>query len=258
MSALTTRLSEELGEAVTLDQLVGDWHLLQLRRGHRFSTDDLLVAWAAIRARPRARRLLDIGAGIGSVGLMTLHAMPPDAHLTQVEVQAVSHRLARETVLHNRLTERIVSLHADLREVALPAGAFDLVTGSPPYIPVGRGVISPHPQRAGARMELRGDVYDYCKTAAAALAPAGRLCFCHAAGDERPEDAVAAAGLALLQRQDVIFRSGREPTIALFTCAHSGERADLPPLVVRDADGVWTPAYRALRVRMNTLWERPA
>ncbi|MFT5682397.1 MAG: tRNA1Val (adenine37-N6)-methyltransferase, partial [Myxococcota bacterium] len=209
-------LAEALGEPVTLDPIAGSWSVFQLKRGHRFSTDDLLVAWVAMEARPSARRLLDIGAGMGSVGLMTLHAMPADAHLTMVEVQEVSHRQACATVEYNGLTERITPIHSDLREVVLPERAFDLVTGSPPYFPVGSGVMSPHPQRAGARMELRGDVFDYCRAAAKALAEDGVFCFCHAAGDVRPEAAVAAAGLTLRWRQDVVFRRERVATIALF------------------------------------------
>ncbi len=35
----------------------------QLRRGHRFSTDDLVTAWRASAARPDAGDLLDLGAG---------------------------------------------------------------------------------------------------------------------------------------------------------------------------------------------------
>ena len=247
-------LAEALGEPVTLDQIVGPWHVYQLRRGHRFSTDDLLVAWAAISAQPGARRLLDIGAGIGSVGLMTLYAMPPDAHLTMVEVQERSHRLARASVRRNGLTGRVTAIHQDLRQYAPPGGGerFELVTGSPPYIPIDKGISSPHPQRAGARMELRGDVFDYCRAAARAMAEGGRFCLCHAAADERPEAAIRAAGLALLRRQDVVFRRGRAPTIALYTCAWSGTRADAPPLVVREADGRWTAAYLALREEMTT------
>jgi len=244
-------LAESLGEPVTLDPIAGGWSIFQLKRGHRFSTDDLLVAWIAMEERPQARRLLDIGAGMGSVGLMTLHAMPADAHLTMVEVQELSHRQARATIAHNGLSERVTPILSDLRAVTLPQRAFDLVTGSPPYIPVGRGVISPHPQRAGARMELRGDVFDYCRTAAKALAADGVFCFCHAAGDERPEPAVAAAGLTLRCRQDVVLRRGRAPTIALFVAGWGGERADRAPLVVREADGAWTEAYRTLRARMG-------
>ena len=100
-------------------------------------------------------------------------------------------------------------------------------------------------------MELRGDVFDYCRTAARALEEGGVFCFCHAAGDRRPEPAVEAAGLKLLYRQDVVFRRGREPTIALFVAAHTGERSDRAPLVVREADGRWTEAYRAVRASMQ-------
>lgn len=247
------RLEEILGEPVTLDQIVGSWHIYQLRRGHRFSTDDLLVAWAAMVAQPGARRLLDMGAGIGSVGLMTLYAMPPDAHLTMVEVQQASHTLARATVRHNRLSRRITPLHGDLRQYRPePPQAFDLVTGSPPYTPTHRGITSPHPQRAGARMELRGDVFDYCRAAAHALAPEGRFCLCHAAGDPRPAQAIQEAGLTLLRRQDVVFRRGSPPTIALYTCGWQGERDDAPPLVVRETDGRWSTDYLALRQTMTT------
>ena len=251
MSDPCALLAAELGEAVTLDPLAGSWKIFQLRRGHRFSTDDLLVAWLAMEARPRARRLLDIGAGMGSVGLMTLFAMAEDATLTMVEVQQVSHRQARATIEYNGLSDRVSAIHADLREVDLPKRGFDLLTGTPPYFPIGRGVISPHPQRAGARMELRGDVFDYCRTAARALSPDGVFCFCHAAGDTRPEPAVAAAGLTLQVRQEVVFRRGRAPTISLFIAGWGGERRDRPPLVVREVDGAWTQEYRALRRRMS-------
>lgn len=251
MSDPCVSLAALLKEPVTLDPLAGDWKIFQLRRGHRFSTDDLLVAWAAMEARPGALRLLDIGAGMGSVGLMTLFAMPDDAALTMVEVQEVSHRQALATIDYNGLSGRVTAIHCDLREVVLPERSFELITGSPPYFPVGRAVSSPHPQRAGARMELRGDVSDYCRTAARALSDDGVFCFCHAAGDTRPEPAVAAAGLTLRYRQDVVFRRGRAPTIALFVAGWGGARADRPPLVVREEDGRWTPEYQALRERMS-------
>ena len=232
----------------TLDNLAGDWKILQLRRGHRFSTDDLLTAWLAARVKPDARRLLDLGAGIGSVGLMTLWSLPPDATLTMVEVQALSHGLARRTVELNGLQGRVTLRNGDLRDPAMvpEARAYDLVTGSPPYIPVGRGVISSHPQRAAARIELHGDVFDYARTAAGALGPEGWFVCCHAAADPRPEAALRAAGLALRHRVDVHFRADRPPTIALFAAAWSGPREDLPPVIVRDPSGAPTPEYLSL------------
>ena len=116
-------------EALTDDLLCGDWRILQLRRGHRFSTDDVLTAWTAADLRPDARRLLDLGAGIGSVGLQTLWRMGPQARLWMVEVQEVSHQLARRTVERNGLGDRVVARHSDLRAQDAKSAAF--TTGSP-------------------------------------------------------------------------------------------------------------------------------
>src|SRR5690606_10536143 len=124
----------------SLDRLVGDWHILQLKRGHRFSTDDLVCAWRATLAVPHARRLLDLGCGIGSVGLSALHRLPADATLVGVEAQDVSIGLARRTVARNGLSDRVRLVHGDLRDPGvldadLVGDGFDLITGSPPYIP---------------------------------------------------------------------------------------------------------------------------
>jgi tRNA1(Val) A37 N6-methylase TrmN6 len=238
-----------LDRDLSLDVLAGDWRIYQLRDGHRFSADDLLTAWTAARARPRSRTLLDLGAGIGSVGLLALWRMPVEARLTMVEVQHLSHALARRTVDHNGLGDRVAPHRMDLRD--WPGGRFDLVTGSPPYIPTGKGTPSRHPQKAAARFELHGDVRDYCLAAARSLAPEGVFCFCHAARDPRPERAVAEAGLTLLARQDVHFRAHEPPMIALFTCARDGERRDPPPLQLRDREGRWTGDYLRLRAEMG-------
>jgi tRNA1(Val) A37 N6-methylase TrmN6 len=234
---------------ITLDILAGDWRIFQLRTGHRFSADDLLTAWTAIRAHPAARQVLDLGAGIGSVGLLALWKLPTARQLTMVEVQALSHALAYRTVVYNGLAERVTLYHQDLRD--WPGGAFDLVTASPPYIPVGHGIQPQHPQKAAARFELHGDIFDYCQAAARSLAAQGMFCFCHAADDTRPEHAICQAGLTLVRRQEVYFRASLPPRMGLFTCTWEGTRTDPPPLVIRDLAGRWTAEYLALRAEMG-------
>jgi tRNA1Val (adenine37-N6)-methyltransferase len=234
---------------ITLDILAGDWRIFQLRTGHRFSADDLLTAWTAVRAKPAACQVLDLGAGIGSVGLLALWKLPIARHLTMVEVQALSHALACRTVAYNGLVGRVTLHHQDLRD--WPGGAFDLVTASPPYIPVGQGVQPQHPQKAAARFELHGDIFDYCQAAARSLAAQGIFCFCHTADDARPEYAIRQAGLTLVRRQEVYFRASVPPRMGLFTCAWEGTRTDLPPLVIRDMAGRWTAEYLALRAEMG-------
>lgn len=247
------------GPHESLDRLAGDWHVFQLRRGHRFSTDDLVTSWRAAAAAPGARRLLDIGCGIGSVGLTLLWRLgnPPDATLVGVEAQEESAALARRTVRLAGLADRVRILDGDLRDPGVLPGdaSFELITGSPPYIPVGKGVISPVPQRAGARIELRGSVFDYCAAARRWLAPGGRFVFVMAAADPRTEEAPRAHGLVVLERWDYVFRANQPPLVATLVCARE-EDGPHPArsegrLVIRGPDGEWTDAYLAFRRDMG-------
>lgn len=241
------------GPDETLDQLIGDWWVFQLRGGHRFSTDDLVTAWRGALARPDARRYLDIGCGIGSVGLYALGMLPSrDVHLTGIEAQDVSYRLVNRSVARNGLSDRVTIYHGDLRDPdVLPAGSsFDLITGSPPYVPIGKSVVSPHPQRAACRVELRGTVVDYAISARRWLAPGGRFTFCMVAADPRIHEAVEAGGFVIVEWMDVIFREGNEPLIAVVTCARKEDPH--PPmerlsLTIRDRDGRMSETYTALR-----------
>ena len=232
----------------TLDRLAGTLWVFQLRGGQRYATDDVLTAWEAVSALPDAATVLDMGCGIGSVGLMALLRLPAHSTLTSLEIQERSVELLRKTVLHNGLDDRVDLRHGDLRVATLlpPDTRFDLIAANPPYWNPSREMPSPHPQRAAARLELNGDVFDYCRAAARWLADGGRFCFCYPAGDPRPEQAVADAGLALRSRRDVVHREGGSPYLALFVCGRGGPRVDHPALVLRDAAGRPTRAFREL------------
>lgn len=243
------------GDGETLDKLIGGWSILQLARGHRFSTDDLAAAWRAALARPAARTLLDLGCGLGTVGLTTLFHLPPDARMVGVEVQEVSVGLARRTAALNGLADRVRIVHADLREVELDE-RFELVTGSPPYAPLGTALLSAHPQKAGARIELKGSVFDYCRAAKRWLAPGGRFCFVMLADDPRTEAAPADAGLVVVERWEFVFGRGRRPHIATLVCAHAdeiepGAERATGKLVIRGPDGEWTEEYQRFREVMG-------
>lgn len=243
---------------VTIDALTAGWTIAQRRKGHRHSTDDLLTGWYAIEVVPSPSRILDLGSGIGGVGLIALWRSPA-ATLVAIEAQETSFALLTDNIERNGLTGRVRAIHGDLREVRLP-DPFDLVTGSPPYWDVSEGVLPADAQKAHARFELRGDVRDYALAARAALAPHGRFVFCFPTVQRaRAEAACTAADLAVTRSRDVIPRAGAAPLFTLFACrrVEDGDEPHVrePDHTVRDDHGIETAAHAAARA---TLGFKPA
>ena len=71
---------------ITLDKINRDWSIYQLKKGHRYSTDDMMTAWMAHRTGDVDIQA-DIEAGIGSCGLMTLWRRSPTSKLVMIEAQ---------------------------------------------------------------------------------------------------------------------------------------------------------------------------
>lgn len=255
-SALEARrleLEHELGEPITVDGLTRAWSIFQRKRGHRHSTDDLLTGWFALEhaARPLPLRTLDLGTGIGTVGLLVLACLPPEAHLTCIEAQDVSHRFLLENLRANGVEERVTPIHGDLRDLAL-AERFPLVTGSPPYFDVSAGIVPADPQKAHARFELRGDVRDYARIAKRHLEHDGVFVFCFPfAQRARAVEAVHAEGFGIFAARDVVPRTGLAPLFSLFACRVGAMEGDSRPFVVRDADGAHTAEMKSVRQRFG-------
>ncbi len=247
---MRAELEAELREPITLDGLTGSWSIFQRARGHRHSADDVLTAHYALEVSPRVENHLDLGTGIGTVGLLVLWGMGERARLTAVEAQAISYRLLIANVAANELSERVRTLHGDLREFD-EAARFPLITGSPPYFPVGAGIVPQDSQKAHARFELRGDVSDYAKAAARQLEPDGWFVFCFPTPQKRRAlDAVVNAGLSVARVRDVIPRETLAPLFSLFACrfpAHVAKTIEEEPFVVRFADGALSPAMTQVR-----------
>ncbi len=239
-------------EGETLDRLAGTWWIYQLARGQRYSTDDVVTAWCAIRARPDALRVLDLGAGTGALGFLTLLRLDPSARLVSVEAQPVMAGLIERSARLDGLSGRVEVRWGDLRDPGV-LGAderFDLIVSNPPYLAPHAALASPCPERAGARLELRGDVFDFCLASARVLAPGGALCLCHAAADRRPEEAARAAGLGLEKRLDVTALEGRAPLIAIRTMTAEADVCRLAAITVRRKDGSRSDEYLELLRRM--------
>lgn len=245
----------EAGE--TLDAISGHFRIFQLQSGHRFSTDDVLTAWYGTSWCPTARTALDLGSGIGTVGMIAAWRLPSTRFVT-VEAQEESVRLARKSAEWNGLTSRYEIRYGDFRQpgVLRSDERFDLVLGSPPYFPPGSGIEGDHPQKIACRFELRGDIADYCVAAAKHLEAGGFFGCVFPLRPPRIQEAACNAGLTVVRWRPVVLREGEPPLLGLFGMMRAG---DLPawmrdktwsesPLTIRTHKGAVHPEYSAIKL----------
>lgn len=223
------------GPREVLSFLSGDWRIFQRKDGHRWSLDDFMTALVAVeegRARPCVQNACDLGCGIGSVLMFVAWAFPA-AKVTGIEAQELSLELARRSLAYNGADDRCAIRAGDLRNPALlPAASFDLVTGTPPYIPLGHGTPSEKTQRGPCCFETRGGIEDYARAAARALAPGGVFVACAGAFPEgRAEAAGRAAGLACTRRVDVIGKEGKPPLFVVTVMRRIEDVGDVAPRI---------------------------
>jgi tRNA1(Val) A37 N6-methylase TrmN6 len=205
--------------------------------------------------------VLDLGSGIGSVGMIAAWRLP-GARFVTVEAQPGSMALARKSAAYNGLDERYEIRLGDFRDAGVlrPDEKFDLLLGSPPYFPLGTGIEGDHPQKIACRFELRGDILDYCRVASAHLG-AGGLFACVFPNEqiERVETSARKAGLTIIRRRPVILKEGEAPLLCLFGMmlaehlpeSFRGQTWVEPPLIIRRKDGTVHPEYSAVKLAIG-------
>ncbi len=242
-------------DIVTDAILDGRLRLRQPRTGHKAGTDAILLAAAA---EPRKDdRMVDVGAGVGTVGLaLGLR----EATLTGVllDIDPANGALAGENCRLNGLDGRLRVAVADLFDPAsrkaagLETGAASLVVTNPPFLIGRESRPSPHPGRARAHsLDATGGSRqhgDWLRAALSLLAPKGRLHLIH-----RP-DALAALlfvceGRLGALRIRPIFGKPNTPAIRIILSGVKGSRAPAsiePSLVLHEDDGRFTAAAEAI------------
>src|SRR5690348_5447150 len=174
--------------ALTEDALLGGrLRVLQPRRGYRVAVDAVLLAAAV---QPGAgERVLDLGAGVGSVGLC-LGIRVPGCTVTGVELQPALADLARRNATRNGLSDRVQTIVHDLAQ-PLPAelGLFEQVVTNPPYLSAEVADPPPDPSKALATIESSADLRRWLEVAVGALKDGGTLTLIHRS--DRLEDIAA-------------------------------------------------------------------
>ena len=95
-----------------------------------FSTDSAVLAHFV--RLPKNARVLDLGSGCGTLGLM-LCAKDPGCTVTGVEIDPQAHAAAVENIRRNGLDGRMESICADLRSFSPTPGKTQVCVSNPPY-----------------------------------------------------------------------------------------------------------------------------
>jgi tRNA1(Val) A37 N6-methylase TrmN6 len=228
---------------LTEDTLLGGRvRLLQPRRGYRVAVDAVLLA-AAVDA-DRQTRILDLGAGVGAVGLC-IASRVPGCHIAGVELQAELAALAGRNAGLNGAGDRVRTIVHDLaRPLPADLGRFDQVVTNPPYLAAAVADPSPDPGKALATVESSADLVRWLGVATGALKPAGTLTIIHRS-DRLDEIAEHLARLGwgeltikrLPPAARVLVRARR---------AASPSRHEAPPLVLHRPDGGYSDEAEAI------------
>jgi tRNA1Val (adenine37-N6)-methyltransferase len=228
---------------VTHDALFdGRLPLAQLRRGYRTNVDALWLAAFAARDKP-ARACVDLGSGVGAVGLAL--AVCGAAHrVTLIDVVDDAIDLARENAAACGVGDRVEAEVIDLR-APLPgplSHRFDLVVANPPWASR-EARPSPIVARAIARTGEPATLPGFVRAARAALGAAGRACFVYPTGD-LPQllSLLCRVGLEPKRLRMIHPLSDAPARAALIEAkpARPGGLRVEPPLIAMRAPGVWS------------------
>jgi len=173
-----------LGEIAEDRLLDGRLLLRQPRKGHRAGSDAILLA--AALPELGGGTLLDIGSGVGTIGL-TAALLQPGLRIALLERDPDIAALAKLNVSLNGLADRAAVIAGDvtapavqLAAAGLEAASFDAVAMNPPFYPPGGTRASPTPNRRAAHV-AEGDIAPWLRAARRMLRPGGILAVIHRA-----------------------------------------------------------------------------
>ncbi len=230
--------------------LGGRLTLRQPRGGHRAGTDAVLLG--ACVPPDAAGKAGDIGAGAGTAGLIAL-SRAPALDMTFVEIDPDLAACCRDNIAGNGFSDRAREICANVltgkarRAGGLGEGAFDLVLTNPPFHHPASVRVSPDARKATAHV-VEGGLDPWMKAALALLAPGGSFLMIHRADALAGLLKAAGGRVGGLRLMPVLPRAD-QPAIRLLIGGRKGSRAPLailPPLILHEADGRFTPRAEAI------------
>ncbi len=192
--------------------------------------------------------MLDIGAGVGTVGLCAA-ARLPSLNVTLLEREAELVRLASENIAANGFTGRMTAVHA---EVGAPGGlvpeSFDDAVANPPFHDCNAGTLAPNALKSASHAMPSQSLDDWLRFMARMVRSGGRATLIHKA--EALASVLGAfetrfGGIVIVP----IHARADEPAIRVLVQGIKGSRAPLslrPPFVLHSEGNSFTAAAQKI------------
>lgn len=236
---MTTNLKPE----ERLDDLqVNGYEIIQHPGKFCFGMDAVLLAnFARVK---KGEHVLDLGTGTGIIPIL-LTAKTEGESFVGLEIQEESADMARRSVAHNHLEDKVEIVNGDIKEAAAIFGpvSFDVITTNPPYMIGQHGIANASDTKAIARHEVLCTLDDILRESAKILKPKGRFYMVH-----RPFrlaeilSKMVAAGIEPKRMRMVHPFIDKEPNMVLIEGLRGGNSRMTvePPLIVYKAPGVYS------------------
>lgn len=162
-------MATNLKQGERLDDLqLGGFEIIQDPERFCFGIDAVLLS-DFVRIK-KDETVLDLGTGTGILPIL-LAAKTKGRHFTGLEIQEESADMARRSVEHNQLNERIDIVTGDIKKAAETFGSafFDVIVTNPPYMLEQHGLQNPGDAKAIARHEILCKLDDILRESARLL-----------------------------------------------------------------------------------------
>ena len=207
------------------------------------STDSMVLSHFV--SLPRNARVLDLGSGCGTLGLL-LCASDPGCYVTGIELTRDAHEAALANIARNGISHRMESICADLRHLSslVPAGHFSVCISNPPYFSGGPASEA----LPDARKETCCTLSQLMASAAWGLKFGGDFYLVHR--PERLAEIIARASQQGLEAKQLRLLRHRQdgPVSLILLKFRKGARPGLKidEAALHDASGAPTPYYKSV------------
>lgn len=222
-------------------EYIADHYTLDLGPGFPLSTDSMVLA--DFVKLPKNAAVLDLGSGCGTLGLL-LCARDQSCRVTGMELQEAAHAAAVENIARNGLEGRLSSICADLRDMPLAPGSFQVCVSNPPYFSGGAA----HSKNPTARQEDTCTPKDLFAAASRALRWGGDFFLVH-----KPERLAqlcfeaSSHGLEPKRLRLVRHRPDAPVSLILLSCRRGGKPGlQWEELCLYNQDGTPTADYKRI------------